>query len=72
VSVTQVVKVESGFAYGVIGADLHVFEDRGPVYVLTCHQPAAPPDPAWLPERHSQLLDARLCRSTDETLSLPN
>ncbi|GAA4727182.1 tetratricopeptide repeat protein [Phytohabitans rumicis] len=58
-SVTQVVKVESGFGYGLIGADLHVFADRGPVYVLTCHQPAPPSDPAWLPEQPSRLLNAR-------------
>jgi len=59
VSVTQVVKVESGFAYGLIGADLHVFQDRGPVYVLTRRQPAAPKNPAWLPDQPSRLLNAR-------------
>ncbi|GAB4051452.1 tetratricopeptide repeat-containing protein [Catellatospora paridis] len=58
-SVTQVVTVENGFGYGLIGADLHVFQDRGPVYVLTSHRPAPPPDPAGLSEQPSRLLNAR-------------
>lgn len=31
----QVVRATGGFAYGVVGADLHVFTGRGPVYLLT-------------------------------------
>lgn len=57
--VHQEVRVESGFGYGVIGADLHVFADRGPVYVLTEFQPPAEPDPAWLVEMPSRMLNAR-------------
>lgn len=48
-----------GFAYGVVGADLHVFADRGPVYLLRQHRPAATPDPAWLVRQPSRMLDAR-------------
>ncbi|MGW2699856.1 hypothetical protein [Streptomyces sp. NPDC001340] len=54
----QVVRVEAGFGYGVIGADLHVFPDRGPVYLLAEHRPAGAPadqDTAW----PSRLLNAR-------------
>lgn len=57
--VRQEVRVESGFGYGVIGADLHVFADRGPVYLLLPHRPAPTPDPAWLLAQPSRLLDAR-------------
>ncbi|GCD99139.1 DnaJ C-terminal domain-containing protein [Embleya hyalina] len=49
-----------GFAYGVIGADLHVLPDRGPVYLLHRHRPASrTSDPAWLMLQPSRLLDAR-------------
>ncbi|GAA4727174.1 tetratricopeptide repeat protein [Phytohabitans rumicis] len=57
--VRQEVRVESGFGYGVIGADLHVFADRGPVYLLQAHRPAPTPDTAWLLAQPSRLLDAR-------------
>ncbi|WP_204057482.1 tetratricopeptide repeat protein [Microbispora corallina] len=55
----QTVQAEAGFAYGVIGADLHVFQDAGPVYTLL--ERAGPPaaDAAWLLEQPSRLLDAR-------------
>ncbi len=36
----QLIQVESGYGYGVIGADLHVFPDRGPLYLLTGHDRA--------------------------------
>ncbi|WP_155385639.1 tetratricopeptide repeat protein [Catellatospora paridis] len=55
----QQVHVESGFGYGVVGADLHVFADRGPVYLLLGHRPAPTPDTAWLLAQPSRLLDAR-------------
>jgi tetratricopeptide (TPR) repeat protein len=55
----QEVRVESGFGYGVIGADLHVFADRGPIYLLREHHPTPTPDTGWLLEQPSRLLDAR-------------
>ncbi|MDI2027137.1 tetratricopeptide repeat protein [Saccharopolyspora sp. TS4A08] len=57
--VHQEVRVEGGFGYGVIGADLHVFADRGPVYVLEEFRPPTEPDPAWLVEMPSRMLNAR-------------
>ncbi|RRO17961.1 tetratricopeptide repeat protein [Saccharopolyspora rhizosphaerae] len=57
--VHQEVRVESGFGYGVVGADLHVFADRGPVYVLEEFRPPAEPDPEWLVEMPSRMLNAR-------------
>ncbi|MGP8297762.1 tetratricopeptide repeat protein [Streptomyces inhibens] len=56
----QRIRVDNGFGYGVIGADLHVFADRGPVYLLAEHRP--PPvelDRAWLTTQPSRLLNAR-------------
>ncbi|MFG2120178.1 hypothetical protein [Streptomyces sp. NPDC048710] len=66
---TQVVRVEGGFGYGVIGADLHVFPDRGPVYLLCEHSPAGAPgdqDTAWLTAQPSRLLNARF-QAVDST-----
>lgn len=57
--IRQEVRVESGFGYGVIGADLHVFADRGPVYLLRAHRPVPVPDTGWLLGQPSRLLDAR-------------
>ncbi|RSO22789.1 hypothetical protein DMH15_32800 [Streptomyces sp. WAC 06725] len=52
--------MESGFGYGVVGADLHVFSDRGPVYLLGEHRSAAPaPDHTWLLDQPSRMLNAR-------------
>ncbi|MFD9403098.1 hypothetical protein ACFWA4_30290 [Streptomyces sp. NPDC060011] len=54
------VHVESGFGYGVIGADLHVFPDRGPVYLLTEYRPhPTTRDNSWLIAQPSRLLSAR-------------
>ncbi|MCY0928979.1 tetratricopeptide repeat protein [Streptomyces sp. H27-H1] len=55
----QVVRAEGGFAYGVIGADIHVFGDGRPVYVLRSR--AGPPaaDPEWLLELPSRMLSTR-------------
>ena len=56
----QDVRAVDGFAYGVVGADLHVFQDRGPVYLLRRHSPAVAPDASsWLAQQPSRLLDAR-------------
>ena len=37
--IQQTVRAEGGYAYGVVGADLHVFQDAGPVYQLADHHP---------------------------------
>ncbi|MFD8213584.1 tetratricopeptide repeat protein [Streptomyces sp. NPDC059697] len=64
----QTVRVDSGFGYGVIGADLHVFPDRGPVYLLSQYRPAPVLAPAPSPRERdtagptsqpSRLLNAR-------------
>jgi hypothetical protein len=62
--ITQVVRAEAGHAYGVIGADLHVFAGRGPVYLLANHTPTGPNrtlalDDGGLPAQPSDLLNAR-------------
>ncbi|MFB4315144.1 hypothetical protein [Actinomadura sp. 21ATH] len=57
--VHQSVIVESGFGYGVIGADLHVFPDRGPAYLLAEHRPPPAPARSWLLEQPSRMLNAR-------------
>lgn len=58
-SVTQTVRAESGHAYGVIGADIHVFGDGTPVYLLFEHTRVPEPDPAWQRAQPSRMLDAR-------------
>lgn len=60
VDAAQVVHVESGSGYGAIGADVHVFRDRGPVYLLTEHRPPDPVDTAWLLAQPSRMLNADL------------
>ncbi|GGJ90499.1 hypothetical protein GCM10011583_22390 [Streptomyces camponoticapitis] len=55
----QVVRAEGGFAYGAIGADIHVFGDGRPVYVLRNWQGAPVSDPEWLRELPSRMLSAR-------------
>ncbi|MDT0317056.1 tetratricopeptide repeat protein [Streptomyces sp. DSM 44918] len=55
----QVVRAEGGFAYGVVGADLHVFGDGQPVYVLENWRAVPPADDAWLRELPSRMLSAR-------------
>ncbi|MFD3940150.1 hypothetical protein ACFWSF_24790 [Streptomyces sp. NPDC058611] len=57
--VRQVVRAEGGFAYGVIGADIHVFGDGRPVYVLRRWAGAPSADPEWLLELPSRMLSAR-------------
>lgn len=54
----QEVLAAGGFAYGVIGADLNVFQDRGPVYLLIEHGAPPEPDAAWLLAQPSRMLSA--------------
>ncbi|MGA5424929.1 hypothetical protein [Streptomyces lavendulocolor] len=58
-STEQHVTAHAGFAYGVIGADLHVFGDGSPVYLLHDWRPAPAADPDWLRELPSRMLNAR-------------
>jgi tetratricopeptide (TPR) repeat protein len=55
----QAVRVESGFGYGVIGADIHVFGDAVPLYLLENWRPEPEADPAYLRELPSRMLNAR-------------
>ncbi|MFD4319103.1 tetratricopeptide repeat protein [Streptomyces sp. NPDC058548] len=55
----QSVRVESGYGYGVVGADLHVFQDQGPLYLLSEHQAPELPRREWLLAQPSRLLAAR-------------
>ncbi|CAN3978957.1 tetratricopeptide repeat protein [Kitasatospora purpeofusca] len=58
--VLQTLRVEHGFGYAVMGADLHVFPDRGPVYQLAEYRPpSAVENAAWLTAQPSRLLNAR-------------
>ncbi|WP_433796793.1 hypothetical protein [Actinoplanes sp. CA-252034] len=38
----QVVRAEGGFAYGAVGADIHVFGDGRPLYLLESWRPLRP------------------------------
>ncbi|MFB7091102.1 hypothetical protein [Streptomyces sp. NPDC056296] len=58
-SARQHVTAEGGFAYGVVGADLHVYVDGPPSYVLEEWLPPPESDPEWLRELPSRLLSAR-------------
>lgn len=51
----------AGFAYGAVGADIHVFGDGTPVYLLYARNERGParPDSAWLRAQPSRMLDAR-------------
>ncbi|MFD7984285.1 hypothetical protein ACFV4M_13055 [Kitasatospora indigofera] len=55
----QRVVAEAGFAYGAIGADIHVFGDGTPVYLLQNWRPEEPVDDGWLRELPSRMLNAR-------------
>lgn len=57
--VEQNVTATAGFAYGVIGADLHVLGDGTPVYVLENYLRPGFVDPHWLRELPSRMLSAR-------------
>lgn len=56
---TLVVTAVAGHAYGVIGADIHIFGDRTPVYLLFEHHRLRNADPRWLRAQPSRMLDAR-------------
>ncbi|WP_405607591.1 tetratricopeptide repeat protein [Streptomyces sp. NBC_01508] len=55
----QTVRTDGGFAYGVTGADIHVFGDGIPLYVLENWRPPPHSDPQWLRELPSRMLSAR-------------
>jgi tetratricopeptide (TPR) repeat protein len=56
----QNVTAVAGAAYGVIGADLHIFGDGTPVYLLQrWPSETAAADPAWLRQSPSRMLNAR-------------
>lgn len=55
----QHVTATAGFAYGVVGADIHIFGDGTPMYVLENWRVATTADPAWLLELPSRMLNAR-------------
>lgn len=57
--VVQNVTATNGFAYGVVGADLHVHGDGTPLYLLERFQQAPGWDVQWLRELPSRMLDAR-------------
>jgi hypothetical protein len=56
--VRQVVTAAEGFAYGAIGADIHVAADQQPLYLLRTWRPARRPDERWLRAVPSRLLNA--------------
>ncbi|MFI1659346.1 hypothetical protein ACH4ZU_31215 [Streptomyces sp. NPDC020472] len=58
-SAEQHVTAHSGYAYGVIGADIHVFGDGSPVYLLQNWRRAPTADPEWLRELPSRMLNSR-------------
>lgn len=55
----QKIRVEAGYAYGTIGADIHVFGDGTPVYRLFEHQQITGLDTEWLRAQPSRMLDSR-------------
>jgi tetratricopeptide (TPR) repeat protein len=59
-SMTQTMDVaDAGYGYGVVGGDMHVFQDRGPVYLLGEYRRAPRPDAGWLLTQPSRMLNAR-------------
>ncbi|WP_442809645.1 lipid II flippase MurJ, partial [Streptomyces sp. SR27] len=58
-SVEQHVTAHSGYAYGVIGADIHVYGDGSPIYLLQNWRRAPATDPEWLRELPSRMLNSR-------------
>ncbi|MFD7459229.1 MULTISPECIES: ATP-binding protein [unclassified Streptomyces] len=55
----QTVQAVNGFAYGCVGADIHVFGNGVPLYVLQRWRPEARPDRTWLLDLPSRMLNAR-------------
>jgi hypothetical protein len=68
----QRVHVESGVAYGVIGANLHVWGHGAPLYLLENWHDAPSVDPDWLRELPGRLLSTRaeVARFTGDTAGL--
>lgn len=58
-ALTQNVTAVSGFAYGVIGADIHVFSGGPPLYLLANWQAEPKAEREWLRELPSRMLNAR-------------
>ena len=58
-SAVQHVTAENGFAYGTVGASIHVFRGGTPVYLLENRRPTARPERAWLRALPSRMLSAR-------------
>jgi hypothetical protein len=57
--IVQNVTAVNGFAYGVIGADVHVLGNGVPLYLLANWQTAPAASPGWLRELPSRMLNAR-------------
>jgi hypothetical protein len=57
--IVQNVTAVNGFAYGVIGADIHVFRSGLPLYLLANWQPEEAASPGWLRELPSRMLNAQ-------------
>ena len=57
--VQQQVRAENGFAYGVVDADIHVFGDGVPVYLLLNWRSEPDADSTWVRELPSRMLNAR-------------
>ncbi|WP_419999367.1 hypothetical protein [Streptomyces boninensis] len=55
----QTVQAVNGFAYGCVGADIHVFGDGVPLYVLQRRSRDARPDASWLLALPSRMLNSR-------------
>ncbi|MGW2377397.1 tetratricopeptide repeat protein [Kitasatospora sp. NPDC001683] len=55
----QLVRAENGFAYGAVGASIHVFGDGVPLYVLENWRPEPQADPEYLRELPSRMLNSR-------------
>jgi tetratricopeptide (TPR) repeat protein len=58
-SIVQNVTAVEGFAYGVIGADMHVLSEGAPLYVLENYLSPPIVDSHWLRELPSRMLSAR-------------
>jgi tetratricopeptide (TPR) repeat protein len=58
-SAVQNVVAVNGFAYGAIGADIHVFQNGLPLYLLANWRPEPAASAHWLRELPSRMLSAR-------------
>ncbi|MCQ8836203.1 hypothetical protein [Streptomyces malaysiensis] len=55
----QEVRAEAGFAYGAVGADIHVVGDGTPLYSLFEHRRVTGLDTEWLRAQPSRMLNSR-------------